>query len=349
MDTRLLRRLSGLAALAALAACDLNPSGGNDGERAAVVVNSVDNTLSIVSLEEGGGVRTVGLTTAAASPVDLAVRKGTAVVPLGTYPFVAVVDLRNATVRHTVALPANSGATGVAFLNDSIALVSNPGRNSISPVNVVRGQAGAPIAVGTYPEGIIVQGGRVFVLNRNLVNFSPAGPGSITVLNGSTLAVEKTIPLRGLNPAAGVVVENRLYVINSGRFGQAEGSLSVINLQSLTEESHHTGFGKFPSSIAAHENTGVLYIGGFGYGLTVWDAAVQQFITGPNNPVKPAGTLDVGDVTSNGEGGLFITAPGNCSSAGKLYEIGRTSAVIRTVTVGTCPLGVEVTELPDND
>jgi hypothetical protein len=351
MQVRLLRRLSTMAALAALslsAACDNNPSGGNEGEEVAVVVNSVDNTLSIVPLEEGGGARTVGLASAASSPVDLAVRGATAVVPLGIYPFAAVVDLRTATVTHRVALPANSGATGVAFLNDTVALVSNPGRNTISPVRVRSGQAGAEVAVGVYPEGIIVQGGRVFVLNRNLVNFAPAGPGSITVLN-SALGAVKTIQLSGLNPASGVVMNNRLYVINSGRFGQASGSLSVINLQSLTEEAHYTGFGQFPRSITGYENSGLLYIGGFGYGLTVWDTNSRQFIVSPSSPVKPGGVTDVGDVLSDDNGGLFITAPGSCADVGKLIQIGRSGNVTRQVSTGTCPLGIALTEIPDND
>ncbi|MBW3656114.1 MAG: hypothetical protein KY444_08390, partial [Gemmatimonadetes bacterium] len=290
MRTHLIRRLMGMAALAALslsAACDRNPALPDPSEPVAVVVNSVDNTLSILPLR-GGASRTVGLAQAASSPVDLAVRGNVAVVPLGIYPFAAVVDLVAGQVTHRVPLPANSGATGVAFANDSVALVANPGRNSVSPVNVRRGQAGAEIAVGVYPQAIVAGNGALYVLNSNLVNFSPAGPGSVTVLNAS-LGVTKTIPLTGVNPSAGVVVGSRLYVLHSGKFGQANASLSVVNLQSLAEESHHTGFGAFPTALEASPNTGVLYVGGFGYGITAWSLASRQFVIAPANPLKPSG------------------------------------------------------------
>lgn len=340
---RLIRRVAGFAALAAVslsAACEKNPALSEGDYLAAVVVNSVDNTLSIVPLEGGDETRTVGLSQAAATPVDLAVRGNVAVVPLGSYPFAAVVNLADGVVTFRVPLPANSGATGVAFVNDSVALVANPGRNTVSPVNVRRGQAGAPIDVGVYPQAIVAGNGQTFVINSNLVNFAPAGPGSVTVLNAS-LGVQKTIPLSGVNPAAGAVLGDRLYVLHSGNFGQANGSLSVVNLQTLTEESHNTGFGAFPTSLEALGNPSVLYVGGFGYGITVWNPATRQFLVPPATALKPNGIADVGDMTLDDEGQLFFTAPGNCTQPGSLYLVGPTGALAGQASVGVCPLGVE--------
>ncbi|HEY0023120.1 MAG TPA: hypothetical protein VGB24_09420 [Longimicrobium sp.] len=347
MTTRLIRRLAGMAALAALslsAACERNPALSAGDHLAAVVVNSVDNTLSIVPLEEGGTARTVGLAQAASSPVDLAVRGNVAVVPLGVYPFAAVVDLAAGVVSYRVSLPANSGATGVAFVNDSVALVANPGRNTVSPVNVRRGQAGAEIAVGVYPQAIVAGNGATFVINSNLVNFAPAGPGSVTVLNPA-LGVQKTIPLSGVNPAAGAVLGDRLYVLHSGNFGQANGSLSVVNLQTLAEESHHTGFGVFPTSLEALGNPSVLYVGGFGYGIAAWNPATRQFLVPPATALKPNGIADVGDMTVDDEGQLFFTAPGNCTQPGNLYLVGSSGAIAGQATVGVCPLGVELARI----
>jgi hypothetical protein len=346
MNTRLIRRLMGTAALAALslsAGCERNPALPDGDELAAVVVNSVDNSLSIVTLD-GGASRTVGLGGAASSPVDLAVRGNIAVVPLGIYPFAAVVDLAAGTVAYRVPLPANSGATGVAFVNDTLALVANPGRNTVSPVNVRRGQAGAEIPVGVYPQAIVAGNGALYVINSNLVNFNPAGPGSVTVLN-SSLGVLKTIPLSGINPAAGAVVGDRLYVLNSGTFGQANASLSVVNLQTLAEESHHTGFGRFPTSLRASGNPGVLYVGGFGYGITSWNPANRQFIISPANPLKPSGVADVGDMTVDDIGQLFFTAPGDCTQPGRLYLVGASGAITGQAQTGVCPVGVEITRI----
>jgi hypothetical protein len=346
IEHRLVRHLAGLAALAALSlssACERNPALPDGDLRAAVVVNSVDATLSIVPLEEGGTARTVGLAQAASSPVDLAVRGNVAVVPLGIYPFAAVVDLATGVVTYRVPLPANSGATGVAFVNDSIALVANPGRNSVSPVNVRRGQAGAEIGVGVYPQAIVAGNGATFVINSNLVSFAPAGPGSVTVLNPA-LGVVKTIQLSGVNPAAGAVVGDRLYVLHSGNFGQSNGSLSVVNLQTLTEESHHTGFGAFPSSLEASGN-GVLYVGGFGYGITAWNTATRQFVIPPSSALKPNGVADVGDLVVDESGQLFFTAPGSCTQPGRLYLVGSSGALAGEAQTGVCPVGVELANI----
>src|SRR4051812_19736054 len=130
MKNALPRRLLRLATLAlapaALAACDNPNTPGGRATRLEVVVNSVDNSLTLIPVDSAAPtVRMVGLGSVSASPVTVAARKRFAVVPEGIYPFAAVVDLRAGTVAGSVALPANSGATGAAFLNDSIAIVGN--------------------------------------------------------------------------------------------------------------------------------------------------------------------------------------------------------------------------------
>lgn len=111
-----------------------------------VIVNSQDHSLSVFSVDEPQSVTTIGLGPDG-SPVTVAARGAIAVIPLGTFPAAAVVDLRTAAVVDTVGLPEGSGATGVAFLNDSIALVANSGRNSVSPIHVGRGEPGEELAV----------------------------------------------------------------------------------------------------------------------------------------------------------------------------------------------------------
>ena len=84
-----------------------------------------DVSVTIFDVEDPEQARTVGLG-ADGSPVTMAVRGALAAVPLGFVPALAVVDLKEAMLLRTVALTSGSGATGVAFLNDSIVLVANP-------------------------------------------------------------------------------------------------------------------------------------------------------------------------------------------------------------------------------
>ena len=112
-------------------------------EEIGVVVNSLDVSLTVFSVDEPAAPNTIGLSPAG-SPVGLALRGSLAVVPLGFVPAVAVVDLSSGILLQTIALPEGSGATGAAFLTDSLVLVANPNLNSVSPVNIVTGAVAPP-------------------------------------------------------------------------------------------------------------------------------------------------------------------------------------------------------------
>lgn len=346
MFNRFFRRLAPLALILA-AACNDGTTGPQIAERLLLTVNSVENSLSLVPVDGASAqARTVGLG-AQGTPTGAAARGAFAVVPLGTYPFAAVVNLRTGTLVNTVALPANSGATGAAFVNDSIAVVANSGRNTITPVNVLRGTAGAEIAVGTYPQAIASDGARIYVVNANLVNFVPAGPGSVTVLD-DRLRVVRTVQLSGVNPAAAAFVGNRLYVLNSGSFGANNGSLSVVNLQTLAEESHHTGFGEFPSSLAAAPN-GELFVGIYGTGIVVWNAQARTFQVPLDDPILPAGSGIVSGLGFDHSGRLHTSNPGTCQTAGSVHRVASDGSAERTVQVGICPFGIAFADVPEED
>lgn len=350
MQNRFFRRLAALAAVALpLAACEEGPNEPRIAERLVLTVNSVENSLSLVPVDGGSDVqvRTVGLG-AQGTPTGVGARGAYAVVPLGTYPFAAVVNLRTGEVQSRVALPANSGATGSGFVNDSIAVVANPGRNTVTPINVLRGTAGAEVAVGTYPAAVISDGARVYVLNGNLVNFAPAGPGSVTVLDEG-LGILRTVQLTGINPSAGAIIGNRLYVLNSGSFGGNNGSLSVVNLATLAEESHHTGFGEFPSSIAASPG-GDLYVGIYGTGIVVWDPRSRTFRVGLDAPITPAGSGIVSGLGFGYAGRLHTVNAGSCQTPGSMYRLSAADGALeRTVQVGICPFGIAFADVPEED
>lgn len=350
MQNRIFRRLAALAVLSfAAAACEGDgPNTPQIEERLALTVNSVENSLSLVPVDgaQGTQARAVGLG-GQGTPVGVSARGAFAVVPLGTYPFAAVVNLRTGTLASRVALPANSGATGSEFVNDSIAVVANPSLNSVTPINVLRGTAGTSVTVGTYPQAIVSDGARVYVLNGNLVNFAPAGPGSVTVLD-EQLRVVRTVQLSGLNPSAAAFVGNRLYVLNAGSFGGNNGSLSVVNLQTLAEESHHTGFGDYPSSLAASED-GELYVGIYGTGIVVWNRQTNSFRVPLAMPLTPGGSGIVSGIGFDYQGRLHTVNPGSCQTPGTENRHANDATIDRTVTVGICPFGLAFADVPEAD
>ena len=313
-----------------------------------VVLGSVDLSLTIFEVENPTQTRLVGLAPTG-SPVTLAVRGELAAVPLGFVPAVAVVDLKEGVVLRTVGLPEGSGATGAAFLNDSIVLAANPGLNSVTPINVLAGTRGSDIAVGRYPQAIVVAGGRAFVLNAELEGFVPDGPATVSVIDLESLAVTSTVQLSGENAATGGVgPDGRLYIVNSGSFGAANGSFSVVNLTSLTEAEYHTGFGEFPGSLALGPSARA-FIGAFSYGVAVWDTSLDAFILGPAEALAPGGIPSTSGVGFDEAGRLYTLTPGFCDGPGTANRHDGMFEVDVTVSVGICPFAIAFTTIEEEN
>jgi hypothetical protein len=333
-------------ASALLLACD-DPQGAieiNRDTELAAVVSSIDRVLTAFPVDSPQSAFQIGLGPAG-SPVTIALRKQYAVVPLGVFPGVAVVDLRQRRLVTTIPLPANSGATGAAFLNDSIAIVANTNRNTVSPVNVLRGTAGAEVTVGTFPQAIVASGDTAFVLNAELgSDFQPKRPGTVTVLTGATPRVVATIDLTGLNPgAAAIGRDGLLYVVNSGTFGATNGSLSSVDRRTMRETRHDPGFGGFPASIAVGAD-GSIFVASFNYGVIVWNPTTHSFVLSPAVAVRPGGIASTSAVAVDSRGRLYALKP-DCTAPSKAFRLSASFAVEAEVTVGNCPLAIGFTRV----
>ena len=314
-----------------------------------VVLSSTDLSLTIFEVENPGQTRTVGLGPDG-SPVTMAVRGNLAAVPLGVVPAVAVVDLREGLLVRTVGLPLGSGATGAAFLNDSIVLVANPSLNSVTPVNVLAGNTGSDIAVGRFPQAVVVEGGRAFVLNAELEFFAPDGPSTVSVIDIASLQVTSTVTLSGENAGAGGLgPDGRLYIVNSGSFGSANGSLSVVDLAGLTEVANHPGFGEFPGSLALGPSVSGFvgtwaFVGAFSYGVAVWDTSLDAFIRGPSDALAPRGIPSTSGVGFD-DAGRFYTLTPECQNPSTANRHDGVFEVEVTIPVGVCPFAIAFTSL----
>ena len=308
-----------------------------------VVLSSTDLSLTIFEVENPAQTRIVGLGPDG-SPVTLAVRGHLAAVPLGIVPAVAVVDLKEGVLVRTVGLPEGSGATGAAFLNDSIVLAANPSLNSVTPINVLAGTRGSDIAVGRFPQAVVVEGGRAFVLNAELEFFAPDGPATVSVIDIESLQVTSTVILSGENAAAGGVgTDGRLYIVNSGSFGSANGSLSVVNLVSLSEVGHHAGFGEFPGSLALGPSARA-FVGAFSYGVAVWDTALEAFILGPAEALAPGGIPSTSGLGFDDAGRLYTLTP-DCQDPSTANRHDGAFEVDVTIPVGICPFAIAFTAI----
>ena len=318
--------------------------GPGQGREEGVVLNSVDISLSLVDAAADSVEATVGLGPAG-SPVGVAVRGGMAAVPMGVVAAVAVVDLATRQVV-TYGLPSGSGATGAAFVDDTLLLVANPGLGSVSPVNLRTGMVGAPIAVGNGPQGVVVVGDRVVVINAELgPDYLPEGPGTLTLLDARTLERVGTVTLSGENPGdAAPGPDGLLYVVNSGGYGEGNGSLSVVDVAAGREVEHDTGFGDFPFAVEVGPE-GRVYVASFSYGVAVWDPASRSFVRAPDAAVAPAGIPSTSGMAFDAEGRLHTLVP-ECQDRGRVLRLDTSFQVAAEVTVGTCPTGIAFTRVP---
>ena len=313
-----------------------------------LAVNSTANTLSIVPLETPAAAIAVELGGTTPTPVGVSAREGIAIVPLGLDNAVAVVDLRAGIVLRRVPLPDNSGATGSAVVDDSIAYVANPNINTVSRVNYLTGTT-SEVEVGVYPQGVIFTRGKVFVLNGNLdETFSPAGPSWITVIDPVTNQRAEgvdSIALTGPGNAgfADIAGDGLLYVVSSGSFFAGEGRLSVVDPVALTEVASFAGLGSGPQAVAAREER--VFVSSFAEGLLEFNTDSNEVVRGAGEGVPiPSNS----GVAVDRQGRVYAIESGPCQGGepGTAHVLDRDLEETRTIPLGECSAGATVVEIP---
>lgn len=337
------------AVLAAALGCSDTNAPLPDPEEVLLAVNSTANTLSIVPVDAPSSTVQVPLGGTTPTPTGVSAREGVAIVPLGLDNAVAVVDLRTASVLRTIPLPENSGATGSAIVDDSIAYVGNPNINTVSRVNYLTG-ATSEVPVGVYPSGLIFTRGKVFVLNGNLdETFSPAGPSWLTVVDPATNAVasgEDSIPLTGEGNAsyAAVGSDGLLYVMSTGDYFSGEGRLSVVDPLARTEVASFAGFGTGPGNVAADADSRI-FVSSYSEGVMEFNLDSNKVVRGAGQgvPIPSNATVAV-----DSKGRVYGIETGACSGGqpGKAHVLDAELAETGTIELGECPVGSAVVQIP---
>jgi hypothetical protein len=301
------RGLGGLATLALsagllagfLAACDSSTEpvlertfldGVEGDEDIGMILNSTGNALRFFQAGNPEETRVVSFgASSTITPTGIAYRGGRVAVPLGNAGSVALVDAQAMEVSRFFVF-AEGNATGGAFVDDETLIVANLSTNQVGRVTL--GQSGDAVtqvvSVAPRPTAVVPVGnGRVAVISSNLdENFAPLGPGVVTILDATTLAVVAVVETGDQNPTAGALgPDGRLYVVNTGNF-VADGSLAIIAPDSGTLVEVVPGFGPGPGSID-FDAQGRALLSSFSYGTVVWDSrpASRGFVRGPDNPL----------------------------------------------------------------
>jgi hypothetical protein len=311
-----------------------------------LVVNSIESSLSVIPVNATGSTYSIPLGGTTPTPVGVSASGAWAVVPMGLDHSATVVDLSTGTVARVVPLAAGSEATGSAVVDDSIAYVANPGLNTVTRVNYLTGDT-ASVAVGVYPQGVVATRGKVFVLNGNLVNFTIAGPGWITVIdpvtNTHATGVD-SIPLPSPgNPQFAVVAgDGRIYVMNTGNYVD-EGRLSIVDPVARVEIANFGGFGAGPGALAT-DGGERLFISSFSEGLMEFNIDTRTVVRGAGNGVP---IPENSSVAVDSDGRVYGISAGSCAgSDGEAHVLRPDLTELAVVPLGVCAIGTAVTNIP---
>jgi len=311
-----------------------------------LVVNSLESSLSVVPVNATGSTYKIPLGGTTPTPVGVSALGAYAVVPMGLDHSAVVVNLSTGRVERVVPLHAGSFATGSAIVDDSIAYVANPGLNTVTRINYLTGDT-ASVAVGVYPQAVVATRGKVFVINGNLVNYAPAGPGWITVIDPVTNALAEGIdsiplPLPGNPQFATVGGDGRLYVMNTGNYVD-EGRLSKVDPVTRTEVANFGGFGAGPGEIASDGGERI-FVSSFTEGLMEFNTVTSTVVRGAGSGLS---IPDNSGVAVDDEARIYAISGGCGGGAGGEAHVLRPDLTERAIiALGACAMGTAVTRIP---
>jgi len=339
----------GLAVL--IAACADTSAPLPPAEEVLLVVNRDAASLSVIPVRNPAAGVTVPLGGTAPAPTTVAALDGIAVVPLGPDDAAVVVDLRTGQAGSPIGLPAGSGATGAAMINDSTVYVGNPNLNTVTRINLKSGDT-ASVRVGIYPQGMVFTRGRLFVLNGNLAAGVPRGPSWITVIDPVTNAKATgidSIPLPGPGNAgfADVASDGLIYVMSSGS-PSGEGRLHIVDPVGRTEVANFGGFGVTPGPIAA-DGGERLFVSSLTEGLMEFNTRTRTVIRGAGNGVAIPGNSAV-EVDESGQVYAISTGPCQIGQGGTAHVLRANLTERTTISLGECAIVAAMTLIqPDGN
>ena len=317
---------------------------------AVAVVNSVDNTISMVDATSFSAV-TIPLAPFTGTPTTLAARGEVILVAMGSTNGVRVITQGTLppSVPDLIALPDSSGATGVALSSSSLAFAANPNLHSVTQIAYVTGDT-VTDSVGIYPQAVVATETHVYVADGNLVGGVPAGPSfvrmnSLPIVRG--VATWQTVSLSCSNARFLTLGgDGLLYVVCSGTPGSADGKLAVVDPTSRRELVVINGLGESPGPIVYHPS-GRLLIASPTHGILEVNALTRSVTRGPGNGINPSGD-GIAGLALDPRGRVYAVQPATCAGPGTVYVLSAPPDYrsLATVTVGVCPAAAVLAAVP---
>ncbi len=350
------RRIGGLVFLAGLVACGDSTGvdrpasflDGSEPNRDVAVILNLNRSVTMLHVADPTKRDEIALGSSEAITVaGAAIRGRRAAIPLGNAASVLIVGLDEEREPRIFTF-ASGNATGAAWTDDNTVIAANlfgdyVGRISLTATSTTITNT---VAVTPAPTAVVAAGGRALVVSGNLDDsFVPLGNGVVTAVDPATMTIGGTATV-GLNPQdAALGPDGKLYVINTGDYAAVDGTISVVNPQTMTVEATIPGFGNGPGSITV-DGAGLAYVSSYSYGTAVWNTVTRQFVRTPAQALcapSAAGCRGAARAIAGTDGTVYQAFLGSRTQAPHVYVYDRAGLALRdSIGVSGGPLWLDV-------
>jgi len=322
-------------------------------EEKLLVVNGGENTLSVIPIDTTRPTRKISLGALTGSPQDVAARSETALVAGGDADVLVVVDLVAERVQRVIAFPAGSRPTSVVIIGETVAYVTNAGRNVVTRVDYSSGDT-ASVDVGQYPRDAILTRGRLFVVNGNVercpLGTCSLGPSWLTVVDpqaNTRSAGRDSIPLPSQGNARSATLggDGLIYVVNTGdQSSETPGRLSIVDPIRREEVGSFSGFGFVPA-VAASDGGERLFLTSERDGLMEFNTRTRRVVRGAAEAIH---LNDIVTAAVDSRGRIYGVEAAGCGSGqpGRLRVLRPDLTEARSLLLGVCPTAAAIVLLP---
>lgn len=301
----------------------------------AYVVNSADNSVSVIDTSTNRVVTTIPIGITPSLP------RYVAITPDGRFAyvtnennFVTVIDTGSNRVVRYIPLPAGFFSDEIDITPDgSFAYVVNSELDNVSVIDTSSNIVAATIPVGDSPFGIAI------TPDGNFAYVTNSGSDNVSVISTSTNTVVATIPV-GDSPLGIEITPdgNFAYVANFGQITAPGTTVSVIDTHTNTVVAT-IGFGFGPISIAITPD------GKFAYVVNTANNSVTVIDTATNTAlliIFIVGLLPI-DIAITPDGAFAYVTNNNGNDVSVIST--STNKVVATITVGDRPQGIAIANI----
>jgi YVTN family beta-propeller protein len=246
---------------------------------------------------------------------------------------IEILDLATNISVGTIATGSGTSPKRLAFVNDSLALVTNLYANSVGIIDIPHQRVAGTIAVGSNPDGITLAEGKAFVANSG---FGFGNTVSVLDLTSATPSVIATITVGvnpgGIHPGA----SGRIYVVCAGSYGDYSDPNDDTPCQLYLID---------PISLKVADS---VFIGGHAFDMAISDVDGTGYVPTADSVVRVDTRADrriglflAGSYYSVGveevSGDVYLADPRNYTTPGTIYVYSSTGQLRTSFDAGVVP------------